>query len=200
MPYRDHHKLSPGIAAPRRRQVLVLWLTLSALMVAGLVSASVARYERAASYLIDDTYYLDCYAYLELGRKARSALRNGVELYFVVELKVYRQRDWWRDAVVVDRRIRYKLFYYDLTRHYRVVDMRTGRNTNFDTLAEALQHLGSLNQYPLVKAEQINHNRRHTASIWLRLDRTSLPGPLKARALVSRSWRLESEVFQWSLN
>ena len=175
-------------------------LILALLLASTSLQSAVLRFESAGTYLVDDMYYLDCFALIELADAPAKALVNGVELNFVVELAVHRNRRWWLDTPVFERRIRYRLFYYDLTRHFRVVEVRTGNTTNYRSLDQALRHLGSLSRYPLLPANRIKSHKRYTASVRIGLDRTRLPGPLMAQALVSRAWQMESEVFKWSLN
>ncbi|OED37429.1 hypothetical protein AB833_23700 [Chromatiales bacterium (ex Bugula neritina AB1)] len=169
------------------------------LMVSTVYSASM-RFESAGTYVKNNTYYLDSFARLDLGDAPAKALANGVELYFLVEIAVHKNRRWWIDTPVIERRLRYRLYYYDLTRHYRVENMQSGKSTNFRSLAAALRKLGRLNQYALMPVTQIDERDSYTASIKVELDRTRLPGPLMAQALVSKEWQLESEVFRWLLN
>lgn len=167
---------------------------------ASLVHAASARFESAGTYLKDGTYYLDSFARLDLGDAAEAALANGVNLFFLVEVAVHRKRKWWIDTPVLERRLRYKLYYYDLTLHYRVEDMQTGESTNYRSLAAALRKLGRIDKFALIPQSRLSSNGRYSASIRLGLDHTRLPGPLQAQALVSREWQLESEEFRWLLN
>lgn len=165
-----------------------------------LVHAASARFESAGTYLKDGTYYLDSFARLDLGDAAEAALANGVNLFFLVEVAVHRERKWWIDTPVLERRLRYKLYYYDLTLHYRVEDLQTGDSTNYRSLAAALRKLGKIDKFALIPQSRLRNGRRYSASIRLALDYTRLPGPLQAQALVSREWQLESEEFRWLLN
>ena len=189
------HPASPPMAKPS-----ALGGALALLLVVSLVHGASVRFESAGTYLKNGTYYLDSFARLELGTGLEQALSNGVNLHFMVEVTVTKKRKWWIDTPVLERRLRYKLYYYDLTRHYRVEDSQTGESDNFRSLAAALRQLGSLTQFALIPADQLASSRRYAASIKLELDRTRLPGPLQAQALVSRDWQLESEVFRWLLN
>lgn len=163
-------------------------------------SAPSVRFENASSYVDDGVYYLDAFARLEIGAEPEKALMNGVELHFLIEVVVERDRRWWIDTPVIQRRLRYKLYFYELTRHYRVDNLQTGDSKNYRSLTAALRFLGQINRYALIEASKIKKSRRYTASIAVSLDSTRLPGPLAARAMVSRDWDLQSEVFQWSLN
>ena len=149
---------------------------------------------------IRDRYYLDAFARLEIGEEPEEALLNGVELHFLVEMAVQRIRRWWIDTPVIERRLRYKLYFYDLTRHYRVENLQTGESVNYRSLTAALRYLGQINRFELIDADQIKKSKRYNASITFSLDGTRLPGPLAARAMVASEWNLQSEVFQWSLN
>lgn len=179
--------------------LVVLWVLTSVLAPVS-ASASGMRYENAGSYLDDGIYYLDAFARIEIGEEPERALMNGVELHFLVELVVYKTRKWWIDTPVLERRLRYKLHFYELTRHYRVDDLQTGASSNYRSLSAALRFLGQINRYALIEAKKINSSRRYKASIRVELDSTRLPATLAARAMVSREWNLQSEVLQWSLN
>jgi len=158
------------------------------------------RFENASTYLDDGIYYLDAFASLEIGDEPEEALLNGVELYFLVDILVERTRRWWIDTPVVERRLRYKLYFYELTRHYRVENLQTGESVNYRSLTAALRFLGQINRFALIEASKIRKSKRYQASINFSLDGTRLPGPLAARAMVASEWNLQSEVFQWSLN
>jgi len=178
----------------------LLLVALFSLLPITAVSAGVIRYENAGTYLDDGVYYLDAFALVDLGEEPERALMNGVELFFLVEVVVERQRRWWIDTPVLQRRLRYKLYFYELTRHYRVDNLQTGESENYRSLTAALRYLGQINRYALIEASNIKRYRRYRARISVSLDNTKLPGPLAARAMVSRDWNLQSEVFKWSLN
>lgn len=190
---------------PISRQVipgLKLCFVVLALLAVNMVQANQPslRFENASTYLDEGVYYLDAFARLEIGDEPEEALMNGVELHFLVEIIVQRSRRWWIDTPVIERRLRYKLYFYELTRHYRVDNLQTGESDNYRSLTAAMRYLGQINRYALIEANRIKKSRRYTASINVSLDSTRLPGPLAARAMVSRDWNLQSEVFQWSLN
>lgn len=189
-----------GFGHPVRRRACSFVVGLLFFVVAGVLQAASARIESAGTYLQDGTYYLESFAKLDLGDVAEAALSNGVTLFFLVEVGVHRERRWWIDTPVLERRLRFKLYYYDLTLHYRVEDLQTGDSTNYRSLAAALQKLGKIDKLALIPKNRLSNGGRYSASIRLQLDHTRLPGPLQAQALVSRDWQLESEEFRWLLN
>ena len=192
-------------AATQRSQAGWFGMTLMALLL--LCSTAIAqditsnlRFENAGTYVDNGVYYLDAFASIDIGEEPERALANGVELHFLVELAVLRTRRWWLDAPVLERRLRYKLYFYDLTGHYRIDDLQSGESANYRSLSAALLHLGRINRYALIEVDKLKKWRKYRASISVSLDSTLLPAPLAAQAVVSREWNLQSEVFQWSLN
>jgi len=186
---------------------IIPWLVALSVLLLSIAPANSAhadsygmRFENASTYLDNGMYYLDAFARLEIGEEPEEALLNGVELHFLVEMAVQRIRRWWIDTPVIERRLRYKLYFYDLTRHYRVENLQTGESVNYRSLTAALRYLGQINRFALIDADQIKKSKRYNASITFSLDGTRLPGPLAARAMVASEWNLQSEVFQWSLN
>ncbi len=177
---------------------LVVFIALSVCIAAH--ASSSMRFENASTYLDDGIYYLDAFARLELGEEPEKALMNGVELHFLVEVVVARHRRWWVDTPIIERRLRYKLYFYELTRHYRIVNLQTGESKNYRGLVAALRFLGQINRFALIEASRIKASKRYTARIDVSLDTTRLPGPLAAQAIISDDWNLQSEEFQWSLN
>jgi len=164
------------------------------------LQAQSLQFENAGTYLDDGVYYLDAFARLQIGKEPERALLNGVELHFLVEVLVQRKRRWWIDTPILERRLRYKLYFYDLTRHYRIDNLQTGESANYRSLPAALRFLGQINRYALIELQSLKASANYSASISILLDNTRLPGPLAARAMVSRDWTLQSEEFKWSLN
>jgi len=162
--------------------------------------ASVIKVENAGTYVDNGVYYVDAFTRLELGAEPERALMSGVHLHFLIELKIQKTRRFWIDTPILERRLRYRLFFYELTGHYRIDDLQSGETANYRSLSAALRYLGSVERYALIEATRLKDSRRYTATISMSLDNTRLPGPLATQAMVSREWNLQSEVFEWSLN
>jgi len=188
---------SLGTNATTFRSLALLVLLFSG---CGVLHAQSMQFENAGTYLDDGVYYMDAFARLEIGEEPERALMSGVELHFMVEVIVARKRRWWIDTPVLERRLRYKLYFYELTRHYRIDNLQTGESANYRSLPAALRFLGQINRYALIEQKSLKASANYSASITILLDGTRLPGPLAARAMVSRDWNLQSEEFKWSLN
>ena len=156
-------------------------------------------FERARLARLADRLVLDARAEVRLPDPVRAGLDSGVALEFVVALEVREPLRWWPDAHRASARWRYRLEYYELTRHYRLGSPDTDRGGNYRSLSRALEALGTLRGLTLPSGDgggdAVGPGDR--ATLAMRLDVGALPLPL--RPLVSSSWRVRSAPLAWSV-
>lgn len=116
-------------------------------------------------------------ARLELPRVLDEALHKGVPLYFVAEVRLTRERWYWRDAVVAADQRQWRLTYQALTRQYRL--STGGLHQSFDGLAQALAPIARASGWPLTLREEPQAGADYQLNFRLRLDTAQLPGPLQ---------------------
>lgn len=138
---------------------------------------------------------LDAHVDIELTPEIRRGLYSGVPLEFVIELSITEPGPYLWHKTVASQGMQYTLIYYELTRHYRLVDVGTGSSRNFRSLLAALDELGNVRSLPIfgepVGAEsQLAHLR-------VRLDTGALPLPLQS--LWSSNWHLVSQERTWPI-
>jgi hypothetical protein len=124
-------------------------------------------------------------------------LTRGVPLYFVLELDVWRQRDWWFDKRVVSLSNTRKLSYNSLTRQYRLAS--GGLYQNFFQLNEALRVLGRVRGTPALDTKVLRANRTHHAEVRMSLDVSQLPSLFQLDALASPEWNLTVSAYSWDI-
>jgi hypothetical protein len=146
---------------------------------------------------VEDNYRLSADFDVELTPTLEDALTRGVPLYFVLELDVWRQRDWWFDKLVVSSKHTRKLSYNALTRQYRLAS--GGLYQNFFQLDEALRVLGRVRGSPAVERKLLRHNRSHQAEVRMSLDASQLPSLFQLDALASPDWNLKVVAYSWSI-
>ena len=185
---------------------------LAALLVAGLVGAGALAsrdadpggaadiaFERARLARLPDRLALDARAEIQLPTAVRAGLDSGVPLEFVVALEVREPRRWWWDPRRASARWRYRLEYYELTRHYRLGSEDAGTGGNYRSLLRALEALGTLRGLTVAEADPegvlVELRPGDAATLEMRLDTGALPPPL--RPLASSSWRVRSEPLAW---
>ena len=162
-------------------------------------------FERARLARLPDRLALDARAEVELPDPVRAGLDSGVPLEFVARLEVREPRALWPDPLRVAARWRYRLEYYELTRHYRLGSPDTDESRNYRSLLKALEALGTLRGLTVTGGEggapgdddaalpELRPGDR--ARLELELDTGALPLPL--RPLVSSSWRVRSRPIAW---
>jgi len=136
---------------------------------------------------------------VQLSPEMRQGLNSGVPLEFIFDFRIKRERAFWLDKTVLKYQHRYRLIYYELTRHYRLQSLTTGESGNYRSLLAALYEMGRLQG--LTVTSPIDEDIKIAQSygqLNVRLDDKALPLPLQP--LLSSTWKLASEDFAWSLN
>ncbi len=153
--------------------------------------------------------YLSASADIELPEPIKDGLDSGVPLDFILTLSFHQSRAYWFDRSLALYQHRFRLSYYELTRHYRVYAVDTGISRNYRSLYAALDGLGKIKRLPMaLDLEDAMHSNnlqaldempsQVMAELQFGLDSDSLPLPLQP--LIASSWRLNSEEYQWQVN
>lgn len=151
-------------------------------------------------YKKNGQYLLDADAIIRMRSRPTQALEKGVSLYFDLKINLIQQHNWWPDSTVNSVTRRYRLFYFELTRHYRVTETHGGESQNFRTLDEALEYLGQIRQLPLIEVPLVKQPSRYRVEMSMGLDKTELPAPLQLQAYTTRRWRMNSNDVVWPLD
>jgi hypothetical protein len=179
----------------RRYSALALLTALVCLFAGPLRSESIVG-RSAQLELGEDGYHLNADFDVALTQTLEDALVRGVPLYFVLELDIWRERDWWFDKLVVSSKHTRRLSYNALTRQYRLAS--GGLYQNFFQLNEALRVLGRVRGAPTVEPKLLRHERAHQAEVRMSLDASQLPSLFLLDALASPDWRLQVVAYTWS--
>lgn len=185
--------------ASSRREFLKLTLSLTlAAMLPGVARAGDEPIQllRAELLLHGETYSLLGGYKLKLSPVMTDALERGVPLHFVQLFEADRPRDLWLAEEVADQRRRLRLSHNALLRTYQI---SSGGNTRtFDTLPQALQALGALDDWQVIDANAVNKKYLYQARVRMYLDTSLLPKPLQINAFTSNRWVLDSDWREWS--
>lgn len=147
---------------------------------------------------VEGVYRLDAVARLQLTPPVRAALDNGVDLAIAWEIEIDRHNEWWLDSDVAYIVQRYRLSFHELSLQYVVTNLNTGQQRSYTGLRTALDRIGTLLGFPLVDRVLLDDDGRYNGHVRVRLMHEELPLPLRAVALFSGAWELESEWYQWS--
>jgi hypothetical protein len=132
------------------------------------------------------------------GPAIRTALHDGVSLSFDVDVRVDRERHFWFNANVVDLTLRRELTYHAVSDRYVVRDIRSGDQTTFATLNEALDYLGKVDGWPILVEPQLDGGS-YTINVRAGVRRGHLPASLRVILFWTDDWARVSEWYTWSL-
>lgn len=130
----------------------------------------------------------------------RAALADGVTLMFDVDAVISRERSFWFDADVVAVTRRRELSYHAVSNRYIVRDSAgAGAQDSYATLHEALDAIGTVDDWPVLVEPQISHDARYRVSVRASVRRGRLPDTLRVLMFWTDSWHRASEWYSWSL-
>lgn len=175
---------------------LVLCLSL------GLTQSAHARgftIRSVSTHLQDQVYQLDANIDYQFSKSALDALRNGVPLIVLLDIKVEQKRSWWFNKTIAELQQGYLLLYHALTEKYIVNNLNSGAQDNYERLSTALRALGEVKDLPILDAHLTTKGDHYIVRLRTRLDLESLPAPMRPLAYLSSDWRLESDWYEWPL-
>ncbi len=143
-----------------------------------------------------DSYYLLGGYQIKLTSAMEEALERGVPLHFVQLFEADRPRDFWVPEEVADVRRTLRLSHNALLRNYQLTV--TGNIRTFDTLPQAMEALGALDDWHVFDKKAVQRKFLYQARVRMFLDTSFLPKPLQINAFTSNRWDLDSDWREWS--
>jgi hypothetical protein len=144
-----------------------------------------------------DTLTLDGDLELGLSNKVEEALSKGIELPLILEIRLYRKREWLWDRRVAEWSLRRSLRFHALSGQYLV---SADTEESFSSLNGALRYLGHIGDLQLkLPADEKLVAGEYTAELRVHLDIEALPPPLRPVAYTNLSWHLNSGWSAWNV-
>jgi hypothetical protein len=171
--------------------LLILWLPVTVTQAEGIQIKSVSM------VAVEQGYEISIDSEIALNATLEQVLEKGIVLYFVTKFSLDDSRWYWLYDEVARGKLRVGLRYYALTRQYHL--NHPSFSQSFNTLAEALQALGQLRDYPLIVKSDLKSDVDYNASLRIWLDLTRMPKPFQVEALGSRKWDLSSDKLEWRM-
>ena len=180
----------------RRGRLAILWALIG---VSGAHGAGFSIREAQARMAGQDlivTAALD----LKLSEAVEQALVKGIALDILIEFRLYQTRRYWWDRRVGEWTLRTRIWYHALSGLYLVSVQGSKEPSTFSSLQGALKYLGTLTRISLPLPPEIAAGGGPDAfGMRVRVDRESLPAPLRPMAYTLAAWRLKSEWRRWTL-
>ena len=188
-----------GVARLLAAAALVLWLVLSAPVARADALDGVLEVQSAFVNLADGVYQLHARIEYPLNEETAAALREGVSLSYDLDVEVARARRFWFDAGLATLTLRRELTYHAVSERYVVRDPRSGAQSSFATLEEALISLGTVDGWPILVASQVPREVECRVSVRASVRRGKLPEALRVILFWNDGWQRASEWYSWSL-
>ncbi|GAB6141416.1 hypothetical protein JCM14076_21450 [Methylosoma difficile] len=136
-----------------------------------------------------------------LSDKAKTALANGVPLFWELQIRLKQPRRWLWDETLFEKQQRFRIEYHALLNMYRFCDQDTGNSENFSTLAGAMASMSNIRKLKLTRSNPDGLALPADAYVELKMafDSNALPLPLRPIAAIDPQWDLSSPWTLWPL-
>ncbi len=146
----------------------------------------------AHTSLQDEIYHLSTTIRYPLDTELTTALHRGVVLPIKVIVKIYRPRRYLPDTDIAFLKQRYALRFHALTRQYLVTNHNSGASSSYHSLTLALQHLGDINNLPIIDKNLLTEGIEYRVRIRAAINTGVLAIPLKLTSYFYGPWRNNS--------
>lgn len=155
---------------------------------------------RSAFVTVDGgVYQLNARVEYPRNDEIRTALTDGVTLYFDVEARLERQRRYWTDATVVELTLRRELAYHAVKERFVVRDLAHGDVDYYLTLDQALSAIGIVSDFPVIVEPQLQADDVYDIGVRASMRRGSMPDAVRALIWWSDSWHRRTDWYTWAL-
>lgn len=124
---------------------------------------------------------------------AIDALRNGVTLTLVWQVRIEQESGWFDQTVLAESHS-FRIRYHALSKLYQILGEPPHNFVSMNALLEAMEIIRDL---PLQGRPELRKGERYRASLSVGLDIESLPLPLRPVAYLTPAWHLESPEYRW---
>lgn len=132
---------------------------------------------------------------IQLPKRMRDALKHEIPLTFETEFELNEKFNFLGINLNRNRtHILYKtkLYYFTYNQLYFITNLRNGRTQSFESLKEALNTLGTIDNFTITDLAELHPNTLYTLKLRLKFDPWELPSPLLIETLTSSDWHLFS--------
>jgi hypothetical protein len=181
----EHRAL--GVARPLAAALLALWLAVLGPAARADALDGVLEVQSAFVNLADGVYQLHARVVYPANEETAAALREGVSLSYDL------------DAGLTTLTLRRELTFHAVSERYVVRDARSGAQSSFATLEEALESLGTVDGWPILVASQVPREADCRVSVRASVRRGKLTDALRVILFWNDGWQRASEWYSWSL-
>ena len=155
---------------------------------------------KGESYLQNGVYYSNIDIEFAFNKEYLEALNSGlvfdIDLDFLV-INVRKRRLINREIGKLTQK--YTLKYNAFTQRYTILNVNTGREISYPTIASAMQYLGSVRNLPTIDDSLINIDQNYQVYLQVSTRARGVPGWVKALTFWRNNLDFVTEWIQWPL-
>lgn len=159
------------------------------------LAASDVEVTTVVAEFINDILHVSTAQRLDFSDDALKALESGVPLTLEFNVEVRRERRYLWDKVLSETTQRYRIERHSISDRYLVTNVATGDRSSFYSVLDAIESLEQVDKLPVAERSALPANEPVLVALQIRLDKDSLPAPIRATAWFSAGWRMESDWF-----
>lgn len=145
------------------------------------------------------TYQLHAKLQFALPVQVEQMVHDGATLNFTLQLRVSRDRRWWRNATLNEFEQRYQVQYHSVSERYVVRNQSTAEQNSYATLTAALESLKAINNLMVLDEEQVNAAAGNEVSLRALIEVRAIPRALGMLLFWVDDYSLESDWYTWPL-
>lgn len=149
--------------------------------------------------IVDREITVDCSVKFTVDDKVKSALSNGIEVSFILNLELRMERDIWIDATVAEFAREFRLKYHALSKQYVMIDVESEEERSFPDLYSAFYYMGRMHKVILANIDILELDHQYYVRARARLQSEKLPLPLRIKSYFSPDWRPSSGWTSWPM-
>ena len=149
--------------------------------------------------IVDSEIKVSCRVNYSVDDKVKTALSNGIEVTFALELELRMERKVWPDTTVVEQVHEFRLKYHALSKQYVLVDVEHDTERSFPDLFSAFYYIGRLRNVALGSIDLLELDQQYYVRARARLQSEKLPLPLRIKSYFSKDWRPSSGWTSWPM-
>jgi hypothetical protein len=131
--------------------------------------------------------------------RLRSALESGATVHFDLQAVVEKKSRYWFDNTMVDVTLRRALNWNALTQRFVLKDAGTGAQRDLDSLDQALEAAGQIENWPVIVETQLDPNATYRIRVRAGYRRGNVPASLRVLMPWSDGWSRRTDWNAWTL-
>lgn len=142
---------------------------------------------------------VDCEIQYGLDDRVKEALRNGIEMSFLLEIELRQQSVYWIDPLLSQLQREFRVKYHALSKQFVMVEMGNQTERSFPDLYSAFYYQRRIHNAELASIDSLDLEQEYYFRARARLVSEKLPLPLRIKSYVSTGWRPSSGWTVWPM-